>query len=433
MKLIRLLKRELAREASDWVDDGLITAQQADKILSRYGTRLGGHRADGLGYYLLLSLGVFFAGIAVILLLSANWDDIPRLFRATGLIALMLLLHLAGFLSWRRQALRLAPVWFFAGCLAYGVTIMLIAQMYHLGEHYPEGIYWWTLGVLPFVLFTRSQLLTLLVTGLAGTWAVVEMIEGFMPWAFGPIMLVPLLILLAESFSPFLFVMIIAGLAYWLNLCLSWMAGEYSNFSEYPFMLAVNISIGLLLNALSWRLMLSNRLAWQQYGMVLQLWLLRGLIILLLIFSFEDSWREVYYLRFNGSAPGLGILAGSLALSFWLVKAAGKQAMLSVAVGIYFFVCLLLAEYWRTADVWFALATNILLVLIGIVLIRRGVDQAESHYFYSGVGVLLLLALVRYVDLIGDYVGGAMLFLLASVIMIAAARYWRRQLGAANE
>ena len=33
MKLLRLLKRELAAEAQSWVDEGIVSAEQADRIL----------------------------------------------------------------------------------------------------------------------------------------------------------------------------------------------------------------------------------------------------------------------------------------------------------------------------------------------------------------------------------------------------------------
>ena len=72
-----------------------------------------------------------------------------------------------------------------------------------------------------------------------------------------------------------------------------------------------------------------------------------------------------------------------------------------------------------------AIATNLMLVVTGVWLIRRGIDDAITHFFYTGVGVLLLTALLRYFDLIGDYIGGAILFMIAATVLFGAARYWR--------
>ena len=32
---------------------------------------------------------------------------------------------------------------FFLGNLFYGASIILVAQIYHLGEHMPDGVFWW--------------------------------------------------------------------------------------------------------------------------------------------------------------------------------------------------------------------------------------------------------------------------------------------------
>jgi hypothetical protein len=46
-------------------------------------------------------------------------------------------------------------------------------------------------------------------------------------------------------------------------------------------------------------------------------------------------------------------------------------------------------------------------------------------YFYTGVGVILILALLRYADLVGDYVGGSLLFLFFAGVLFGAAHFWR--------
>ena len=61
---------------------------------------------------------------------------------------------------------------FFVGCLFYGCGIWLVAQVFHLNAHYPDGFWWWALGVLPFALGLDTVLLhALLVTVLAASLA----------------------------------------------------------------------------------------------------------------------------------------------------------------------------------------------------------------------------------------------------------------------
>ena len=86
MRLVRLLKRDLAREVSDWAGEGLISTPQAERICARYGVDYYHQESHSFGYYVLVGLGYLFIGLAVITLLSANWEQIPRAVRMLGLI-----------------------------------------------------------------------------------------------------------------------------------------------------------------------------------------------------------------------------------------------------------------------------------------------------------------------------------------------------------
>ena len=67
---------------------------------------------------------------------------------------------------------------------------------------------------------------------------------------------------------------------------------------------------------------------------------------------------------------------------------------------------------------------NVVLIACGIWLIREGVEEGISQFFFLGVFTILLTAFMRYIDLVGDYVGGSLLFLGMAVVLIGAARFW---------
>ena len=75
----------------------------------------------------------------------------------------------------------------------------------------------------------------------------------------------------------------------------------------------------------------------------------------------------------------------------------------------------------------FVVAVNLLALLSAIVLIQEGLKRGLTQYFYSGIVLILLLALMRYLDLFGDYLGAAAMFLVAAAVLYGAARFWRRQ------
>ena len=73
MRFIRLLKHDLAAEAGKWVSDNIITRDQAEQILTRYGTSLDQIERKEFVYYVLLALAALCCGIAGLLLVSHKW------------------------------------------------------------------------------------------------------------------------------------------------------------------------------------------------------------------------------------------------------------------------------------------------------------------------------------------------------------------------
>jgi uncharacterized membrane protein len=433
------LKRELAAEARTWVREGLLSEAQAEQILARYGTRLPGATERSAGYYVLVSLAALFAGLALLVLVSANWDQIPRGARMGGLLAVTLAFHTLGVRSWHRGAEAVASTWFFLGCLAYGTAIFLIAQIYHLGEHYPDGIFWWALGSLPFALLARSLPVALLTVVLTGAWLVAETSESFVPVAW------PLLGAGLGAFclwvrsSKLVFLGWIATGTFWLEVLVSRWLSETRNFSPPAELLPMSLALFVLYQA--WGRAWEDRQepeAWSDYGLVLRLWSVRLALVLLLVFSFEDPWRGVLETRYDAPAfVGLcvvAVLGGVAALSWRALRAgsprAGWWSVWAHAGAVTFLVAV--AAFTNSAQVGWAVPlqvlTNLACVGTGVWLIVAAIEEGLTHYFYAGVGLLLLTALLRYVDLVGDYVGASVLFFVFALILLGAARFWRHRL-----
>lgn len=430
MRLMNLLKRELAKEARDWVQDGIISKQQADLILHRYGSSLEqGKAAGSFGYYVLMSLAVLFAGLSLILLVSENWNEIPRWLRMSGLLLVTLGANGFGLFYFRRDNRMAAVLWLLFGSISYGVSIMLIAQIYHLGEHFPDGIYWWALGVLPLVVATHSRLIAYLVTALAFIWMFVEAEMQFFPLSFPIFILVVGWLIFWQKTSSLLYLAVLVGVLIWLNLALSRIIDE--RFYDMTTDMALfNIGLGLLFNGLSWWLMSSDVSRWKTYGLVSHLWLLRAAIVMLFIFSFDDVLSEFQYVAYQSFWSSMSFLFVSGLAGLGLAYGSGKHAYLPMAlVWLYFLVSFSVLSISPESATYLTIMTNFVLVAMGILLIRRGISQVESHYFYTGVVTLLILAFIRYFDLIGGYLGGAALFLVAASILLGSAKYWKKVQG----
>lgn len=429
MRLIRLLKKDMTREVQEWVREGVIESAQGEAILARYGARLAGGRNTSLGYYVLTALAALFVGLALILIVSHNWDEIPRLVRMMVLCLMTLAVNLQGMRLMLAGWDKAGVLWLFFGSICFGTTIMLIAQIYHLGEHFPDGIFYWALGALPLIFITRSRLNALFCLALATIWMMVEAGSDFFPLSYPLFALAAGWLAWVRRDSALLLMGSLAGIIIWLNLFIAWIEGDLQKFRLVIDQIPANIGMGFVLSGLAWWLMRRSDNALRDYGQVVHLWLLRGAIAALLLLSFEDTWRELAREQYilGLLAPLFVMLSG--AVGFALARPSGAKAFMPLfANSTYFFLAFLWIHLGNVHADWLAAATNLMLVITGVWLIRRGIDDAVTQFFYTGVGVLLLTALLRYFDLIGDYIGGAVLFMIAAAVLFGAARYWRARM-----
>ena len=430
MRLIRLLKNDLARETGDWVADGVISESQALQICQRYGVDYYQAQNRSLGYNVLSGLGYLFIGLALITLLGANWDDIPRALRMWGLIALTL--STQGLALWRyRAGDRSGGVGLFLlGNLFFGASIILIAQIYHLGEHMPDGVFWWALGCLPFALLTRNPWLALQANLLALVWFFLQVSLGFYPLLFPLFILASLYVLLRGRESIVLLLVLLTSIALWLEYSLSamWRGDErFFLFDLHAENLALAVAMFILLFVFSHWLSLRSSTVAKDYAAVLSIWSLRFALVLMLVLSFAGPWEELLQAEWNHQLPmwlALGLFAG---ITLWLARSAGRLWSASLLLGVFLIllVAVIVADAPQHA-VLFQVAANLALVAGGVWLIVRGIHSGISHYFFLGVAAILVTALLRYFDLIGDYVGGAVIFTVFAVLLLGAARYWRR-------
>jgi len=126
-----------------------------------------------------MAVAAFLAGLAVLLLIGYNWQGLSRETKLALIFSAVAGTHAGGLaLRYRSGAYRLSEVVTFLGCLFYGAGIWLVAQVFHLDSHHPDGVFWWALGVLPFALVLDTVLLHCLLAALLALWAGMEVL-GF--------------------------------------------------------------------------------------------------------------------------------------------------------------------------------------------------------------------------------------------------------------
>lgn len=182
-----------------WVEAGLLDLAAADRIRA-----FEGSRERPVARYAIAGLGLFAVLLGVILLISANWDQIPH---GLKLAAHLLLLLGAGALHWgtreRRPRVAEGALFLFAGLILAGIALQ--SQVYQLtGPAWHALLLWLALAAPALLLGGRTRLtgIALAVAALLGPAVMaVDTVDqgGLWRLAQGAAMAVPALLLLLAS------------------------------------------------------------------------------------------------------------------------------------------------------------------------------------------------------------------------------------------
>lgn len=146
-----------------WQRDGLIDAETASKLNADLEKRAS---VFSLGS-VLATLGGLLLGAAVIMLVAANWQEMPRLMRIGLIFVLIWASYLGG--AWRqaRGDKLFPPVCYIVGAASFGAGLALVGQMYHLSGDIHSAAIYWSVGVLISAFLLRAPVLAAFGAGVA--------------------------------------------------------------------------------------------------------------------------------------------------------------------------------------------------------------------------------------------------------------------------
>ena len=151
----RKFHKQLKTEIEAWKQQGRITGEQAESLLSQY---VMVSPLYGRLIVILVTLGAVLAGVGIILFVSANWQAIPRAGKEILIIALVAATYFSGYwLKYEKDFPRAGAAILFVGAMVYGAALFLIGQQYHMPLDDPRLLTWWFVGVIPVAYFTRSR------------------------------------------------------------------------------------------------------------------------------------------------------------------------------------------------------------------------------------------------------------------------------------
>ncbi len=442
----------LAGELAAWCERGIVTAPQAEAVLGLYGTTEDfRQRRQSKAMLTLLSLAVLLVGLGVLLLIGYNWEEMPAAAKVIAVFASVVAAHGVGITLRSKPGLRGgSEAAFFFGCLLYGAGIWLLAQVFHVRAHDPDGFWWWAVGVLPFALALDTLLMHTLLVGLLAVWAGYEVI-GFGSagaWFFGrfpalpngayslPFLAAPGLRWAYRKESARAVALYVPLIAWWVILQpIAW------RFGANPVYFVGTVGALLLLAAEAHRVASPMAIPYRFYGAVL----IAGSLIPL-------SYQETNHAVGRPEQVFLGLLQTLAIVGLAVVVLAGvvvvrrrsRPAPVPVAEEALelarrqWLPCGLIAlmaglGLWSAVDGEALVATllaNAAMVVFSLWLMHVGLREDRGVPFAAGVAYFLLWAVLRYIDLFGVFggmLGAASVFFLCGATLFGVAYFWRRR------
>ncbi len=157
------VKRDIAR----WVEADLIDADAGRRISADVDANAASQLS--FGAVLAMMAAALFAA-AILIFIAANWEAIPRLARAGMLFALILAGYGGGALLKLRDREAFGEAAWIVAAAAFGASIALIGQMYHLSGDEAQAVLVWCIATALAAAALRSGALTVGSVLLGAAW-----------------------------------------------------------------------------------------------------------------------------------------------------------------------------------------------------------------------------------------------------------------------
>ncbi len=162
---------DLEKRVQHWVEAHLIDAITAERILEF--EKVGGKGKLRWQSILAISFGAVMLCAGILLFIAAHWAELSPGQRFTLVVIMVAVFHvIASLLSEKNPAIGAAL--HMAGTVCLGAGIYLAAQIFHLQEHWPNGVLLWAVGALLGWLILRQWPQALLAAVLLPWWVIGE-------------------------------------------------------------------------------------------------------------------------------------------------------------------------------------------------------------------------------------------------------------------
>ncbi|OGV62278.1 MAG: hypothetical protein A2283_17640 [Lentisphaerae bacterium RIFOXYA12_FULL_48_11] len=423
--------RWLNNELQSWLADGIIRPEQADTIRKRYPDDMSGLP---WGAIIFSSIGGVVLGLGVILLFAYNWDVIPRFWKLTTIFSVLIVAHSAGiFLQIRTERFKaLGEALNLLGTMLFGAGIWLIAQIYHIEEHFPNAFIIWALGALAMAWALPSIMQGVLAAVLIAIWCGSESVAFNNSMHVGPLIIILLLGSLAYVKRSLVLLTVLIP-AFLVSL-LFVQAGHYF---ESGLLFGTALNVAALLVALGILARKYGNFAESSPVFLFFGWV--ASIIILYVLTFPDAAKHL--LKFDCSYEkflvGWAYWAGSawLCLIGWgalsYMSLARKQNMgitaddyllpLTVILGLFYMFFKSGLDGWAISGPF-----NLVFLALVVAMMVRGCRHGLLQPTVVGSVLLIIYMITRYFDLFHSLLVRGLVFIVAGVVIFGQGILYSR-------
>lgn len=424
-KQIRWLMTEIDR----WKAEGLVSSEQADRLRQRYATP-----ATPWGLLVFATAGAIVIGLGVILLFAYNWDEIPKFGKLALVFFALIASHAGGIRLLAREGWqpKLGEALVVLGTMFYGAGIWLVAQIYNIDEHYPNGFFFWALGALAMAWVIRSTANGLLAVILLAIWGSCEVFDFRAPQYWSVFLVAGGLVPLAwKQRSAVLLAATLAALQFLLAVnVVHWSNGAHA--------FTASLALGVLLVAAA-RLTEADRPDFGAGARVMTFFGFGTFLVCAYLLSFHDAADHLLdWKRQSGLRPALASAFGwtlfTAGLAGWVglarrsllqreMQIRREEWLLPIALIYCFGIAALDARYWSVFVSW---SFNLMLLGLAIMWMWRGCQESRLRPTVLGSLLLSAILLARYFDLFQSLASRGFAFIILGLIFVVEAMYYRK-------
>lgn len=399
----------LREQAATWVDRQIITREQADEILAEYPEK----QIMPSFQRTFSALGAILIGLGLLLVLAHNWDALPRGFRLTSVLTLLVLSQAGTFaaMKWHRLE-RYREGLSFVQSLMVGASLFLVAETFPLGMDSAPLLGVWLVLILPISVLAETVLPIFLYMAVFFVW-LADACQAWYIWFAWPLLfaLIPLQRRMEETETRgrgiFAWLMVVALSAAFL-VCFRDYFGDFAVQIMAIFFYTLS-SLGIRLDRTDefWNKPLFS------LGLI-------GSLVCTFLLTFYNMWH--HSVEISLGAPILLLLATFAAAMFFvwqhsrMTRGDGLlrlSSMMPPVIGITSILWLL-----GLPDGVAVTIMNLYLLVIGLFLLGRGYRKRQVSIFNIGMLLISALVIARFFDVDMSFLARGVLYIALGMVFL---------------